>query len=139
MTTADLSGMVLGIFGPTASGKTAVAEAIADAVPSQIVSADSMQVYQGLPIVTNPVGVHPQIIAPGASGYPPKSEDEWVGAIRVLVADPDTRRAMGRAARARVEADYSVAAWSGGFVAAMAGAGTIAGPKNPITGKAVPR
>ena len=53
MTTADLSGMVLGIFGPTASGKTAVAEAIADAVPSQIVSADSMQVYQGVPIVTN--------------------------------------------------------------------------------------
>ena len=53
MATADLSGMVLGIFGPTASGKTAVAEAIADAVPSQIVSADSMQVYQGLPIVTN--------------------------------------------------------------------------------------
>ena len=53
MTTADLSGMILGIFGPTASGKTAVAEAIADAVPSQIVSADSMQVYQGLPIVTN--------------------------------------------------------------------------------------
>ena len=53
MTTADLSGMVLGIFGPTASGKTAVAEAIADAVASQIVSADSMQVYQGLPVVTN--------------------------------------------------------------------------------------
>ena len=41
------------IFGPTASGKTAVAEAIADAVPSEIVSADSMQVYQGLPILTN--------------------------------------------------------------------------------------
>ena len=53
MATADLSGMVLGIFGPTASGKTAVAEAIADAFPSQIVSADSMQVYQGLPILTN--------------------------------------------------------------------------------------
>jgi tRNA dimethylallyltransferase len=45
--------MVLGIFGPTASGKTAVAEAIADALPSEIVSADSMQVYQGLPILTN--------------------------------------------------------------------------------------
>jgi tRNA dimethylallyltransferase len=53
MATADVSAMVLGIFGPTASGKTAVAEAIADAVPSQIVSADSMQVYQGLPILTN--------------------------------------------------------------------------------------
>ena len=53
MSTADLSGMVIAIFGPTASGKTAVAEAIADAVPSEIVSADSMQVYQGLPILTN--------------------------------------------------------------------------------------
>jgi tRNA dimethylallyltransferase len=45
--------MVIAIFGPTASGKTAVAEAIADAVPSEVVSADSMQVYQGLPILTN--------------------------------------------------------------------------------------
>jgi tRNA dimethylallyltransferase len=53
MSTADLSGMVIAIFGPTASGKTAVAEAIADAVPSEVVSADSMQVYQGLPILTN--------------------------------------------------------------------------------------
>jgi tRNA dimethylallyltransferase len=53
MSTADLSGMVIAIFGPTASGKTAVAEAIADAVPAEIVSADSMQVYDGLPILTN--------------------------------------------------------------------------------------
>jgi tRNA dimethylallyltransferase len=53
MSTADLSRMVIAIFGPTASGKTAVAEAIADAVPSEVVSADSMQVYKGLPILTN--------------------------------------------------------------------------------------
>jgi tRNA dimethylallyltransferase len=53
MSTADLSGMVIAIFGPTASGKSAVAEAIADAVPAEIVSADSMQVYEGLPILTN--------------------------------------------------------------------------------------
>jgi tRNA dimethylallyltransferase len=53
MSHADLSGMVIAIFGPTASGKTAVAQAIADAVPSEVVSADSMQVYQGLPILTN--------------------------------------------------------------------------------------
>jgi len=45
--------MVIAIFGPTASGKTAVVEAIADAVPSEVVSADSMQVYKGLPILTN--------------------------------------------------------------------------------------
>src|SRR3954451_5374310 len=53
MSSPALSGMVIAIFGPTASGKTDVAEAIADAVPAQIVSADSMQVYQGLPILTN--------------------------------------------------------------------------------------
>ncbi|MBA2463194.1 MAG: tRNA (adenosine(37)-N6)-dimethylallyltransferase MiaA [Actinobacteria bacterium] len=44
---------VLAIFGPTASGKTAVAEALAQRMPAEIVSADSMQVYRGLPILTN--------------------------------------------------------------------------------------
>ena len=43
---------VLAIFGPTASGKTAVAEEIARRVPAELVSADSMQVYRGLPILT---------------------------------------------------------------------------------------
>ena len=53
MSAADLSGTVIAIFGPTASGKTAVAEALADAIPAAVVSADSMQVYDGLPILTN--------------------------------------------------------------------------------------
>ncbi len=44
---------VLAVFGPTASGKTAVAEAVADRIPAEIVSADSMQVYRGLPVLTN--------------------------------------------------------------------------------------
>ena len=43
---------VLAIFGPTASGKTAVAEAVAERIPAEVVSADSMQVYRGLPILT---------------------------------------------------------------------------------------
>src|SRR5207248_5358306 len=43
---------VLAIFGPTASGKTAVAEAIAERIPAEIISADSMQVYEGMPIIT---------------------------------------------------------------------------------------
>ncbi len=44
---------VVGLFGPTASGKTAVAEALAHRIPAEIVSADSMQAYQGLPLLTN--------------------------------------------------------------------------------------
>jgi tRNA dimethylallyltransferase len=48
-----LADLVLGIFGPTASGKSSVAEAIADRIPAELVSADSMQVYRGLPILAN--------------------------------------------------------------------------------------
>ena len=43
----------LAVFGPTASGKSAVAEAIAARIPAELVSADSMQLYRGLPILTN--------------------------------------------------------------------------------------
>src|SRR5712691_5091266 len=43
---------VLALFGPTASGKTAVAGAIADRIQAEVVSADAMQVYTGLPILT---------------------------------------------------------------------------------------
>jgi len=48
-----LADLVLAVFGPTASGKSAVAEELARRIPAELVSADSMQVYQGLPILTN--------------------------------------------------------------------------------------
>jgi tRNA dimethylallyltransferase len=44
---------VIGIFGPTASGKSRVAEAVAERLAGDLVSADAMQVYDGLPILTN--------------------------------------------------------------------------------------
>ncbi len=44
---------VLALFGPTASGKTSVAEALAARISADLVSADSMQVYRGIPILTN--------------------------------------------------------------------------------------
>jgi tRNA dimethylallyltransferase len=48
-----LQGLVLAIFGPTASGKSAVAEVLVNRIPAEIVSADAMQAYRGLPILTN--------------------------------------------------------------------------------------
>jgi tRNA dimethylallyltransferase len=70
---------VLAIFGPTASGKSAVAEAIARRVPAVLVSADAMQVYRGLPILTN----QPQ--APtGLVGIWPLSFEASVGAYAPL-------------------------------------------------------
>jgi tRNA dimethylallyltransferase len=44
---------VIGLFGPTASGKSDVAAAITKLIPAEVVSADAMQVYDGLPILTN--------------------------------------------------------------------------------------
>jgi tRNA dimethylallyltransferase len=44
---------VIAVFGPTASGKTAVAEKIADRLGTGVVSCDALQVYRGLPILTN--------------------------------------------------------------------------------------
>jgi tRNA dimethylallyltransferase len=54
---------VLAIFGPTASGKTAVAEAIAERIPAELISADAMQVYQGLPILTNQPSESTRLVA----------------------------------------------------------------------------
>jgi len=45
--------LVVGLFGPTASGKSDVAAAVAELIPAEVVSADAMQVYDGLPILTN--------------------------------------------------------------------------------------
>jgi tRNA dimethylallyltransferase len=43
---------LLAIFGPTASGKSAVAEALARRLPAELVSADSAALYRALPILT---------------------------------------------------------------------------------------
>jgi tRNA dimethylallyltransferase len=44
---------VIGLFGPTASGKSDIAGAVGELIPAEVVSADAMQVYDGLPILTN--------------------------------------------------------------------------------------
>ena len=44
---------VIGLFGPTASGKSDVAAAVTELIPAEVVSADAMQVYEGVPILTN--------------------------------------------------------------------------------------
>ncbi len=44
---------VIALFGPTASGKSAIAEEVARLIPAELVSADAMQAYRGLPVLTN--------------------------------------------------------------------------------------
>jgi tRNA dimethylallyltransferase len=53
MTQDDTSGIgVLAIVGPTAAGKTALAEELAVRLDGEIISADSMQIYRGMDIGT---------------------------------------------------------------------------------------
>ena len=44
---------VIAVFGPTASGKSAAALELARELDGEIVSCDAMQLYRGLPILTN--------------------------------------------------------------------------------------
>ena len=43
---------LIAVVGPTASGKTALAIALAKELGGEIVSADSMQIYRGMDIAT---------------------------------------------------------------------------------------
>lgn len=43
---------VIAVVGPTASGKTALAVQLARALGGEVIGADSMQVYQGMPVAT---------------------------------------------------------------------------------------
>jgi glycosyltransferase involved in cell wall biosynthesis len=62
----------------------------------------------GLPVVANPVGVQAELVRPGETGYLAETPQEWADAIRRLAAEPELRRAMGRAARRLIEAEYHV-------------------------------
>ena len=54
---------VICVVGPTASGKTAVAQLIAKALDGEVVSADSMQIYRGMDIGTGKLPAQERIVA----------------------------------------------------------------------------
>ncbi|MEZ5318845.1 MAG: glycosyltransferase [Vicinamibacterales bacterium] len=64
----------------------------------------------GLPIVGTRAGGIPEAVADGETGLlvPPHDEPALAAAIAALMRDPDRRRALGRAGRARVEAEFSI-------------------------------
>ena len=87
-----MTDAVVAIFGPTASGKTAVAERVADVLGGEVISADSMQVYRGLPVLTNQPGRPTRLV-----GIWPLDHDGSVGAYQRLAhAAIDELLAAGR-------------------------------------------
>jgi tRNA dimethylallyltransferase len=84
------SPLLIGIVGPTASGKSALALALARAAGGEIVSCDSLQVYRGLDV---------------GSAKPTREEQAAVRHHLIDVADPDqgfTAAEYARQARAAI-------------------------------------
>lgn len=125
------------IAGPTASGKSALALALAERTGAEIVNADSMQLYRDLAVLTARPGPGDLARAPhhlfgGADGAEAWSVGRWLRAAEPVLADIAARGrpalvvggtglyfraltqglspipAVPEAARAAVEADYAV-------------------------------
>ena len=73
---------VLAVFGPTASGKSAVAEELADRLGTEVISCDAMQVYRGLPFLTNQPARPTRLV-----GICALAEEMSVGAFTPLALD----------------------------------------------------
>lgn len=63
----------------------------------------------GLPVLANPVGVHPEMIQTGQEGFLPSTDGEWIEKLEFLDKNRPALHAMGDSGRLRVERDYSVA------------------------------
>jgi glycosyltransferase involved in cell wall biosynthesis len=63
----------------------------------------------GLPVLANPVGVHPEMVWHGETGLLASTVEQWCAAVSGLVNDPGLRQRLGRAGRWHLEARYSVA------------------------------
>lgn len=88
----------IAIFGPTASGKSALALALAEALDGTIVNADSMQIYRELRLLTARPSAADETRAPhrlyGAlAGDDPCSAARWRD---LALAEIDAARAAGR-------------------------------------------
>jgi tRNA dimethylallyltransferase len=120
---------LIGIFGPTASGKSRVAAAVAERIPAELVSADALQVYRGLPILTDQpseptrmVGIWPLDREASVGDYAPLAHaavDEIIAAgrtpvvvggtglyLRAAIADLSLPPPPGPGARERWERFY---------------------------------
>ena len=68
---------VLALFGPTASGKTAVAGVLRERLGAEVISADSAALYEGLPVITAAPDYPARLV-----GVVPLTEDVSVGAYQ---------------------------------------------------------
>jgi len=73
----------------------------------------------GIPVVASRVGVNTDIVTDAETGFCVTTTEEWVSALRRLIADPALRERMGAAGRARVTERYSIHAIAPRFAEAV--------------------
>src|SRR5660398_239612 len=94
------AGRVIAIFGPTGVGKTSVAVEVAERLGVSVISCDSMQLYQGFPVLTN---------------QPRLQETRGVEHELVAVADPQeewTAVEYGRRAQEAIDRSRAETGWA---------------------------
>ena len=79
----------------------------------------------GIPVVAARVGVNPDIVAHGETGYCVNTTEEWVTALRRLIGDEALRLRMGSAGRARAVERFSVTVIAPRFAAVLRDAAAV--------------
>ena len=71
----------------------------------------------GLPVIATSVGGNPEVVGAEDAGIlvPPRTPTRIAGALESLLRDPGKARAMGEAARRRIEQQFSIGAMLDGF------------------------
>lgn len=64
-----------------------------------------------IPTLMTPVGVNTDIVKNDINGYLPKTEEEWVQVLSMLIDNPGKRKEVGDNGRKTVEVEYSVIRW----------------------------
>lgn len=70
----------------------------------------------GMPALVSPVGVNATIVEHGVTGYHCQTLEDWEKYLVLLLEDASLREQFGKAAQAKIEAEYSVNAYKQAFV-----------------------
>ncbi|MCH2042652.1 MAG: glycosyltransferase [Saprospiraceae bacterium] len=70
----------------------------------------------GMPALVSPVGVNATIVEHGITGYHCNTAEDWEQYLTLLLEDSLLRIQLGKAAQAKIEAEYSVNAYKQAFL-----------------------
>lgn len=76
----------------------------------------------GLPVIASPVGENEHIVTHGSNGYLAATAEEWSKGILKILESQETQDRFARNSYERFTSDYTLEAWSGAYLDAIAAA-----------------